>query len=67
MYRNHINNKKTDLVIDLTKKKDIVLNPEQLKELTRQVYAPFTEIDESWHPVVIAECRKINSEKSKLN
>ena len=67
MYRNHINNKKKDLVIDLTKKKDIVLNPEQLKELTRQVYAPFTEIDESWRPVVKAECRKINSEKSKLN
>jgi antitoxin component YwqK of YwqJK toxin-antitoxin module len=67
MYRNHIETKKPGLVIDLTKKKDIVLNTEQLKELTRQVYTPFTEIDESWHPVVIAECRKINSEKSKLN
>tara|TARA_B100000686_G_scaffold299572_1_gene333452 strand:+ start:1166 stop:1369 length:204 start_codon:yes stop_codon:yes gene_type:complete len=67
MYRNHIETKKPDLVIDLTKKKDIILSHEQLKELTRQVYAPFTEIDESWHPVVKAECRKINSEKSKLN
>ena len=35
---------------------------EKFKQWARTNYIPHTEINEVWHPVVQAECRRINEE-----
>lgn len=38
------------------------LEKEKFKQWARMNYIPHTEINEVWHPVVQAECRRINEE-----